>query len=78
MKFSRWCVLTGKELATYEKEKDYGSAPTEIIDITIVKTIKSDEKSNSNIFKVETSEGIYLFQAKNFEDKESWIGAIGI
>jgi hypothetical protein len=33
-------------LATFEKERVYES-PTEVIDVTGVKTIKSDEKDNT-------------------------------
>lgn len=72
----RWCVLTCRAFQTYEKEKNYINA-TEIIDITKIKTIKSDDKTSSNIFKIETLEGVYQFQAKTFHDKEAWIGSIG-
>lgn len=44
--FSRWCVLTSKFLCTYEKENDY-SAPTEVIEVAKVKTVKSDEKDQT-------------------------------
>lgn len=71
----RWCVLDGKCIATFEKERKYDS-PTEVIDINKVKTIKSDD-SDKTIFKVETSEGVFLFKSKSFDEKEQWIGAIG-
>ena len=45
-KFSRWCVLTSNNLSTYEKENDYTS-PTEVIEISKVKTVKSDEIDNA-------------------------------
>ncbi len=52
--FRRWCVLTNNCLSTFEKDNDYTS-PTEVIDISKVKTIKSDEKDPTvfvNKFKI--------------------------
>ena len=85
---SRWCVLTVKTLYTFKMEKMYVD-PTEQIDTTSIKTVRTDEKS-SNVFvsryliikyisqRLELGDGsVFIFQAKNFEEKESWIGAIG-
>jgi hypothetical protein len=38
--------LTFDSFSTFEKERAYGSA-TEVIEITKIKTVKSDEKKNS-------------------------------
>jgi hypothetical protein len=38
--------LTFDSFTTFEKEKAYGSA-TELIEITKIKTVKSDEKKNT-------------------------------
>lgn len=61
---------------TFKKEKVYKS-PTEEIVINAIKTVKSEDTS-SNTFRIElnTDEKFY-FQAKSFEEKEAWIGAIG-
>lgn len=45
----RWTVLTNSALATYESERNY-SSPTEVVEVTNIKTIKSDDNSNSFIF----------------------------
>ena len=45
---SRWCVLTVKTLYTFKMEKMYVD-PTEQIDTTSIKTVRTDEKS-SNVF----------------------------
>ncbi len=42
----RWSVLTFDHFSTYEKERAYGNA-TEVIEITKIKTVKSDEKKNT-------------------------------
>ena len=47
--YSRWTVLTNKHLLTYEEEKIYTN-PTEIIDISSIKTVKSDDNPLSFIF----------------------------
>jgi hypothetical protein len=44
----RWCVLTEENLCTFEKERVYLN-PTEIISVARIKTIKSDDKTSSNI-----------------------------
>jgi hypothetical protein len=75
--------LTYNELATFESANSYGKA-TEVIDINRIKTVKSDDKKVNSFVrffdftqKVETPEGTFLFEAKDFDEKEAWIGAIG-
>lgn len=41
--------MTTSVLATFENEKNY-SSPTEVIEISKIKTIKSDDNTNSFIF----------------------------
>ena len=85
---SRWCVLTVKTLYTFKEEKMYVD-PTEQIDTSLIKTVRTDEKPG-NFFvsrysiiryisqRIELSDGsVFIFQAKSFEEKEAWIGAIG-
>jgi hypothetical protein len=43
--------LTTTSLATFEKEKYYES-PTEVIDITKVKTIRSDDKDTTIFVRI--------------------------
>jgi hypothetical protein len=42
-------VLTTNYLCTYKEERVY-SSPTETINMDKIKIVKSDDKSNSNIF----------------------------
>lgn len=72
----RWTVLSDKYLLTFENEKVYTNA-TEVIEINSIRTVKSDDNPLSFIFKVDSTEGTFFFQAKSFDEKESWIGAIG-
>lgn len=76
--------MTRSCLSTYEKDNDYTS-PTEVIDISKVKTIKSDEKDPTafvnkfllNNKRVETNDAVFLFRLKSLLEKENWIGSIG-
>ena len=45
----RWVVLTSQNLYTFENEKLY-SNPTETLDITKIKTVKTDETKQGNFF----------------------------
>ena len=49
IKFSRWCVLTVNFLYSFKNEKVYKN-PTEELDIHKVKTIRTDDGSNTNTF----------------------------
>lgn len=72
----RWTVVTYKYIATFQKQDDYNN-PTEVIDVTSIKTIKSDDNPLSHIFKIHTNDGIFSFEASDLNDKENWIGMIG-
>ena len=86
----RWVVLTSSFIYTFENEKIYRN-PTESIDVKKIKTVKTDEGRNGFFFvsqiiiilflsliqKVVTEDNVFFFEAQTFEDKESWIGAIG-
>ena len=84
----RWVVLTTSYLYTFENQGIYRN-PTESIEVKNIKTVKTDESKNGfnfvshynfNIFiiqKIITDETVFYFEAKTFEEKESWIGAIG-
>ena len=85
----RWVVLTTSYLYTFESQGIYRN-PTEEIDVKKIKTVKTDETKNGFNFvslnkilyllilqKVVTEDTVFYFEAKNFEEKESWIGAIG-
>ena len=85
----RWVVLTTSYLYTFENQVIYRN-PTEEIDVKKIKTVKTDETKNGFNFvsqyiiiyliiiqKIVTEDSIFYFEAKNFEEKESWIGAIG-
>ena len=43
---SRWCVLTVNTLYTFKEEKMYVD-PTEQIDTTLIKTIRTEEKQGN-------------------------------
>lgn len=45
----RWCVLTSQHLYTFENEKLYVN-PTEVIEVTKIKTVKTDETKQGNYF----------------------------
>jgi hypothetical protein len=45
----RWVVLTSQNLYTFESEKLYIN-PTETLDITKIKTVKTDETKQGNFF----------------------------
>ncbi len=49
----RWTVLSDKYLLTFEKEKVY-SNPTETIDVSSIKTVKSDDNPLSFVFVSDT------------------------
>ena len=85
----RWVVLTTSYLYTFENQGIYRN-PTEEIDVKKIKTVKTDETKNGFNFvshfylilflikqKIVTEDAIFFFEAKTFEEKESWIGAIG-
>ena len=55
----RWTVLSDKHLLTFEKEKVYTS-PTEIIDVSSIKTVKSDDNPLSFVFV-----SIYIYTNTN-------------
>jgi hypothetical protein len=77
----RWCVLTNKMLYTFEQQGSYIN-PTEEIETAKMKTVKTDEtrgpkQENSNFIRIELQEDVFVLKAASFEEKESWIGAIG-
>ena len=84
----RWVVLTTSYIYTFENQGIYRN-PTEEIDVKKIKTVKTDETKNGFNFvsiiilnfifiqKIVTDDTIFYFEAKTFEEKESWIGAIG-
>ena len=84
----RWVVLTTSYLYTFENQGIYRN-PTESIEVKNIKTVKTDESKNGFNFvshnnfiifiiqKIITDETVFYFEAKTFEEKESWIGAIG-
>ena len=86
----RWVVLTTSYIYTFENQGIYRN-PTEEIDVKKIKTVKTDESKNGFNFvshknynksfkfiqKVITDDTVFFFEAKTFEEKESWIGAIG-
>ena len=84
----RWVVLTTSCLYTFENQGIYRN-PTETIEVKNIKTVKTDETKNGFNFvsiiilyfiyiqKIVTDDTIFYFEAKTFEEKESWIGAIG-
>ena len=85
----RWVVLTTSYIYTFENQGIYRN-PTEEIDVKKIKTVKTDETKNGFNFvshikitylliiqKIVTEDDVFYFEAKNFEEKESWIGAIG-
>ena len=45
----RWCVLTSEFFYTFANEKQYID-PTEQIEITKIKTVKTDKKKKGNFF----------------------------
>lgn len=45
----RWTVLTSEYLATFEKESTY-TKPTEVISVSSIKTVKSDDNPLSFVF----------------------------
>lgn len=47
--YRRWCVLTLNNIFTFKAEKEY-TKPTETINVSNIKTVRSDENSSSNIF----------------------------
>jgi hypothetical protein len=47
--YRRWCVLTLTHLYSFKSEQEY-SSPTEEMDVSTIKTIKSDENTSTNIF----------------------------
>ncbi len=84
----RWVVLTTTYIYTFENQGIYRN-PTEEIEVKKIKTVKTDEGKNGFNFvsfnkflisykqKIITEDTIFYFEAKTFEEKESWIGAIG-
>ena len=76
----RWCVLTNKMLYTFENQGVYTN-PTEEIETAKMKTVKTDEtrgmKQNEFFIRIELQEDAFVLKANTFEEKESWIGAIG-
>ena len=77
----RWCVLTNKTLYTFANKDSY-SNPTEEIETTKMKTVKTDEtrglkQGNEFFIRIELQDDVFVLKANTFEDKESWIGAIG-
>ena len=85
----RWVVLTELNLYTFETKGVYRN-PTEVIDVKTIKTVKTDEKKSGFNFvskndiiiflkkqKIMTDTMVFNFEAKTFEEKEGWIGAIG-
>ena len=85
----RWVVLTTSYIYTFENQGIYRN-PTEEIDVKKIKTVKTDETKNGFNFvshfylilflikqKIVTEDALFFFEAKTFEEKESWIGAIG-
>ena len=84
----RWVVLTTSFIYTFENQGIYRN-PTETIDVKTIKTVKTDESKSGfnfvsyfNLYiiklqRIVTDETYFLFEAKTFEEKESWIGAIG-
>jgi hypothetical protein len=47
----RWCVLTTSNLYTFKNEKVYDNA-TEAVKINKIKIVKSDDKTQTNIFVI--------------------------
>ncbi len=45
----RWTVLTSDYLTTFEKESTY-TKPTEVINVSSIKTVKSDDNPLSFVF----------------------------
>lgn len=45
----RWCVLTSEFFYTFAGEKQY-VAPTEQIEISMIKTVKTDDMKKGNFF----------------------------
>ena len=85
----RWVVLTTSYIYTFENQGIYRN-PTEEIEVKKIKTVKTDETKNGFNFvshinlilfliqqKIVTEDAVFYFEAKTFEEKESWIGAIG-
>ena len=84
----RWVVLTTSFVYTFENEKAYRN-PTETIDVKKIKTVKTDDTKNGFFFvshnqinfliiqKIITEDDVFYFEAKSFEEKEGWIGAVG-
>ena len=84
----RWVVLTTSFVYTFEN-KDVYRNPTETIDVKKIKTVKTDETKSGFFFvshnwinfsiiqKIITEDDVFYFEAKSFEEKESWIGAVG-
>ena len=87
----RWVVLTTSFVYTFENQGIYKN-PTETIDVKKIKTVKTDEAQKNGFFfvsqilynlfifiiqKIITEDNVFYFEAKSFEEKESWIGAVG-
>ena len=84
----RWVVLTEANIYTFENKGIYKN-PTEVIDVKTIKTVKTDETKKGFNFvrkyfiyfsgeqKVITDSITFFFEARTFEEKEAWIGAIG-
>ena len=91
----RWVVLTTKNIYTFEKPHVYEN-PTETIEVSNIKTVKTDETKGGFCFvsyhiyncyiinllylyfqKLDMGDECFFFEAKTFEEKEGWIGAIG-
>ena len=76
--FRRYCVLTKDHLLTF-REKGSLVNPTEVIKMDSCSTVKSsdDEVNKEFSFKLDIGGTTFYLQAESYEEKESWIGALG-
>ena len=71
----RWTVLTKDSLYTFENEKQYNN-PTEIIDLSKIVVVRSDDDINHG-FKVILKGETFYFKSQDNKNKEDWIKTIG-
>ena len=74
----RWFVLTKGHLFSYKEMKIY-SKPTEAIEMSKCRTVKSieEEINRPHAFKLEALDRVFRLQAENYSEKEGWIGSLG-
>lgn len=75
----RWMVLTPRYLSSFKNQQQYTGSTTEMIRLQTCTTVKSaeEELKKPYTFRLEIPGRSLYLCAKDAQDKEAWIGAIG-